>query len=63
MYYPMIQNKVDHLPLLFSLQITVLHDTNESIDPPNQPSLIKMVQIINTYTLGTPITLNSHQVV
>jgi hypothetical protein len=46
----MIQNKVDHLPLLFLLQITVLHDTNESIDPPNQPSLIKMVQIINTHT-------------
>jgi hypothetical protein len=30
----MIHNKDDHLPLLYSLPIiTVLHDTNEKIDP------------------------------
>jgi hypothetical protein len=34
-----IQNKVDHLPLLFLLPITVLHDTNESTDPPAQPTI------------------------
>jgi hypothetical protein len=55
----MIQNtdKDGHLPLLFSLAIiTVLHDTDEKIDPIARPTISYQHDSNNqqTHTLGTP---------
>jgi hypothetical protein len=53
----MIQNKDDHLPLLFLLPIiTILHDTNEKIDPLARPTISYQHDSNNqqTHTLDTP---------